>query len=314
LRKAKKHLIRKSNFVSIRSNSRKGDMSMDKKAFCFLLLLVVPLILSGCGGGNSSDGGGVNLNNTGTVSIRVTDAKPVLPLGVERVLITFDEVSVHKTGGGWISLPLALSPYTIDLLQFSDGKTTELVPPVSLISGKYTQIRIGVTEAFITINGVDYPVEIPSENLKTDKEFDFEVVGGGAVDLMVDFDLSQSIVVTGQNTYKLKPVLHVNETQEAATLHGEISDATFGSAEATIIVTWDKDQSGGLSIDDEEYTRVTVTKGPVDPTEFSIYWLVPDEGYNVEIEVGGTLAYEEFVPWFELPAGGVFLLNLGNPI
>jgi hypothetical protein len=273
LRKAKKHLIRKSNFVSIRSNSRKGDMSMDKKAFCFLLLLVVPPILSGCGGGNSSDGGGVNLNNTGTVSIRVTDVKPVLPLGVERVLITFDD------------------------------------------SGKHTQLRIGVTEAFITINGVDYPVEIPSGNLKTDKEFDFEVVGGGAVDLTVDFDLSQSIVVTGQNTYKLKPVLHVNETKEAATLHGEISDATFGSvAEATIVVTWDKDQSGNLSIDDEEYTRVTVTKEQVDPTEFSIYWLVPGEGYNVEIEVGGTLVYEEFVPWFELPAGAVFLLNLGNPI
>ncbi len=288
---------------------------MNKKAFCFLLCLAFPMLLFGCGGGSGSGGGEINVSNTGMISMRVTDAEPVLPLGAERVLITFDEVSVHKTGGGWISLPLAQSPYTIDLLQFSDGKTTELVPPVSLISGKYTQIRIGVTEAFITINGVDYPVEIPSENLKTDKEFDFEVIGGGAVDLMVDFDLSQSIVVTGQNTYKLKPVLHVNETQEAATLHGEISDATFGVAsEATIIVTWDKDQSGGLSIDDEEYTRVTVTKGPVDPTEFSIYWLVPGEGYNVEIEVGGTLAYEEFVPWVELPAGAVFLLNTGNPI
>jgi len=33
--------------------------------------------------------------------------------------------------------------------------------------------------------------------LKTDKNFEFNVQGGGAVDLTVDFDLSQSIVVTG---------------------------------------------------------------------------------------------------------------------
>ena len=279
------------------------------KACCFLLCVAVPMLLLGCGEVSNS-------SSSGMISINVTDAKPILPSGTDQVLITFDDVSVHRTGGGWVLLPLAQDPYTIDLLQFQSGTTTELVPPVSLIPGKYTQIRIGVTDASIRIDGVDYyAVEIPSQNLKTDKEFDFEVVGGGAVDLTVDFDLSQSIVVTGPDTYMLKPVLHVNQTQEAATLRGEISDATFeGAAEATIIVTWDKDQAEDLSSEDEEYTRVTLTKGPVDPTGFSIYWLVPEEGYNVLIEVDGPLTYEEFVPSVDLPAGALFELNEGDPI
>ncbi len=60
--------------------------------------------------------------------MNVTDAKPVLPAtGVESVTITFDEVSVHKSGGGWINLPVATQPqpYTIDLYQFSDGTKTQ---------------------------------------------------------------------------------------------------------------------------------------------------------------------------------------------
>ena len=238
----------------------------------------------------------------------------MLPSGTEQVLITFDEVSVHRTGGGWISLPLAQDPYTIDLSQFSDGTTPELAPPVSLISGKYTQIRIGVTEAFSKINGDEYPVEIPSDNLKTDKEFDFEVVGGGAVDLTVDFDLSQSIVATGEDTYKLKPVLHIMEAQEAATIQGEILKATFenfNSPEAIVVVTFE----------DEEYTRVVVEKGP-DSTQFSIFWLVPESDYKVLIDLDGqfdlnddqSFEYTEMVSRDDLPVGAIFELNGGAPI
>ena len=99
------------------------------------------LIFIACGGGGGGSGG------FGEVSMDITDAKPVLPAGTEYLLITFEEVLVHKAGGGLMSLPLPEFPYTIDLLQFYDGYTTELVPPVSLESGKYTQIRIVVSEA-----------------------------------------------------------------------------------------------------------------------------------------------------------------------
>ena len=80
----------------------------------YLLILAIPLFFLGCAGDNG---------DSGTLKVYVTDAKPVLPSGTEQVLITFEEVMVHKAGGDWVSLPLVQSPYTINLLQFSGGAT-----------------------------------------------------------------------------------------------------------------------------------------------------------------------------------------------
>jgi hypothetical protein len=280
------------------------------------------MILAGCGGGGGSESSG----SSGTISINITDAKPMLPDGVQEVLITFDEVSVHKSGGGWTSLPLSDTTYEIDLLQFIDGKTTQLVPPVQLESGKYTQVQIGVTRATLVTSSGNYTMIIPSDNLKTDKNFEFTVEGGGAVDLTVDFDLSQSIVVTGNDTYQLKPVLHINSTTEAWTIQGKINTASFGdpAEEAVIVVTWDKDKSGDITSGDEVYTSLTVTKAEGDPlpefTEFSVFWLVPDESYYVEVYLGDqiteNLKYSEFIDKSatQWAPSKIYLLNGGNAL
>jgi len=261
----------------------------------FLLALAIPVLFLGCGGDNG---------DSGTLHVSVTDAKPMLPSGTEHVLITFEEVRVHKAGGDWISLPLVQSPYTIDLLQFSDGATTSLVPPVQLESGKYTQIRIVVTSASILFSGDPNPheVEVPSGKLRTDKNFDFDVASGTAVDLTVDFDLSRSIVVTGSDRYKLKPVLHINETHAAATISGTIGPAFGDSTEAIVTVT-----SGS-----EPYTQIVVTKPdplPPEGVEFRIFWLVANQSYTVTVGV-----YTEAVNATDLGPGADFVLNGGDPI
>jgi len=282
---------------------------MKKLLIYFQICLWCAVLISGCGGSGGSDSSGTS----GTVSMNVTDARPALPPGTESVLITFDEVSVHKSGGGWSSLTLT-PDHTIDLLQFYDGTTTQLVPPVSLESGKYTQVRIGVSGAVIRIGGQDYNLEIPSEYLKTDKNFEFTVSGGGAVDLTVDFDLSQSIIVTGTHQYRLRPVLHLNQTQEAATIQGKISSLSFGSeTEAEVLVTVDEDNSGSVNDSEEEYTLGTVTKG-ADPTEFTIFWLVPDQSYVVQVRVGGLTVYEEAIPAASLPASAIYSLHTNTAI
>ena len=297
---------------------------MPKVSFRRLLTLIglsfLVLSLGSCsGGGGGGDSAGHRADDhSGTLSMRIGDAKPMLPPGTEKVLVKFDQVSVHKdegVEGEWISLPLHKTPYTIDLLQFAEGKTTSLVPPVKLEPGRYTQVRVGVTRATIVISGVAYSVQIPSENLKTDQEFEFTMTGGGRVDLTVDFDLSQSMMVTGSGNFKLKPVLHLNETREAATIEGKIGAYGFGACpEATVIVTWDKDNSGGLSAGDEEYTRLQVVKGILSPTEFTIFWLVPEQSYIVEIEVGGAPIYIEPLGTATMQAGAVVSLKNGLPI
>ncbi|MGD8273487.1 MAG: DUF4382 domain-containing protein [Desulfobacterales bacterium] len=283
------------------------------KGLLYFILLSTVTFLAACGGGGGSGRGG-----TGTLSMSVTDAKPMLPDGVTNLFVTFDEVRVHKSGGGWTSLPLVESPYTIDLLQFQDGNVTELVPPTKLESGKYTQVRLVVSGAKILFDNIsstaEEPVRVPSGNLKTDKNFIFNVGEDAAVDLIVHFDLSKSVVVTGpaaNPSYKLKPVLHLfDDPLEAATIKGSIENSAFGDSEkATVTVIAESNQ--------EEYTIVEVSESDTeDPTEFTIFWLVPYESYTVEIDLdqNDTTDYDEFVQDIDLPKGAEFELNDGDPI
>jgi Domain of unknown function (DUF4382) len=235
----------------------------------------------GCGGGGGSDSGS---SSTGTLSMSMTDAKPLLPVGVTNCFVTIDEVLVHKSGGEWESLPMVQNPYTIDLLQFTDGATTEFVPPVPLDSGRYTQVRLSVVSAKLRFNddpNDEVEITIPSENLKTDKNFDFDVAESAAVDITVDFDLSKAIVVTGapgSPSYQLKPVLHIVETAEAATIEGFVANSGFPAGDYVVISVLD---STG-----QEYTRLQVdrdsTAGATD-TAYSIFWLVPNQAYTVQI-------------------------------
>jgi hypothetical protein len=161
----------------------------------------------------------------------------------------------------------------------------QLVPPVALEFGKYTQLRLSVVSARLRFN--DEPTDeveltIPSENLKTDKNFEF-TVGGTAVDITIDFDLSKSIVLEGNGSYKLKPVLHIVKTEAAATIEGAITDV-FLDGYAVITLT---DETIG-----EIYTTVRVEKN--DPT-YSIFWLIPNHDYLVEIDYDPETGNPPFV-------------------
>jgi hypothetical protein len=252
------------------------------KSIVFAISLLSLAITFGCGGGGGGSDSGSS--GTGTISMSMTDAKPMLPAGVTNCFVTIDEVLVHSSGGGWQSLPMARTPYTIDLLQFTEGLTTEFVPPVALPSGKYTQVRLSVVNAKIRFNNDpnnEVDLKIPSENLKTDQNFDVDVDESAAVDITIDFDLSKSIVVegpAGNPSYKLKPVLHLVETAEAATIEGFIANSAFPAGGYVIISVLD---STG-----QEYTTVQVDKDTTpgaSETSYAIFWLVPDQAYTVKI-------------------------------
>jgi hypothetical protein len=137
------------------------------------------------------------------------------------------------------------------------------------------------------------------------------------MDIVIHFDLSMSVVVSGpasDPTYTLKPVMHLfKDPLQAATIQGSINNSSFGTSNtATVVVIA---QSNG-----EEFTRLEVPRSNTeDPTTFSIYWLVPNESYTVQIDLnrdGGTIDKdcEEFVDNLDLKEGEVFYLNEGQPI
>lgn len=274
-----------------------------------LALAAVILVGAGCGSGDGS--------GAGTVAISLADAKPKLPVDTEQVLVTFDEISVHKAAGDWLSLPMAETPFSVDLLQFADGKSTRLVPPVELDSGRYTQVRLVLADnqdeqnpvnCLVLDGGQKIPLTVPSGFLRTDKNFEFEVEGVAAVDLTIHFDLSRSIVAQGDGRFHLKPVLHLQETAQAARIQGAIAASSYrGSDEATVTVT-------ALG-EAEPYTSVVVEKpAGVDPVSFTVYWLVSGVPYVVEINVQGIQPYTETVNATDLEAGETFVLNGGLPI
>ena len=278
-------------------------------------------MLFACGsGGGGSDG-------TGELSIHLTDAKPLLPEGATNLTVTLSEILVHKSGGGWISLPLTEDPpHIIDLLQFTGGNTTEIVPPVLLEHGKYTQIRLVIDEkegAKIKFRDDpnQYQLEIRPEHLKTDTNFSFDLEIGGAKDIVIDFDLSRSLIVTdngsGTLSYQLKPVLHTVDFWEAATITGTIADTSFSSPDAIITV---------FDTNNEVYTKLTVEKDNPNDVGFSIFWLVPNKNYRVEIDLNpnlenglaliqeGNAEFREDVNAADLDPGEVWVLNKNDPI
>jgi hypothetical protein len=283
------------------------------KLLCVLSIIFVLTATFSCSGGGGSD----SSVDSGIVAMSVTDARPMLPENVINFWVRFEEIWVHKSGGGWISLLLAESPYEIDLLQFIEGNTTELVPPVRLEYGKYTPVRIVISSAQIRIDeGAevhDYDVVIPSGNLKTDKNFIFDVLNPSAVDIVIDFDLSMSLKEdnsTDPSTYQCKPVFHLVKTFEASTITGHIDDLSFVS-DADAIVT-----VSVYNPELEEYTKVRVPKDSTNDVEFSIFWLAPDSKYRTVIDFDESIdgdEYSEDTP-SALESGQVFTLNGDNPI
>ena len=247
---------------------------MKNRALHSIVVAIALLFLVGCGetvifasfDGSTNQNTGESTDRTseessGLVIIVITDAEPVLPSGTEEVWITVEEVLIHRERGEWVSLPLVQTPYIIDLLRFHSGNTTDLIRPVSLESGTYDRIRLVVDNAYVVSNGNTYPVTITPRNTTIEKDFLFDLNVAGFVDLTVDFDLSQSLRSPLERSYELTPVLHINHTDEAAVISGEIADTTFDSlnaTEAAVTIYRDNDLSGSLTASDEEYTRIRI--------------------------------------------------------
>ncbi|HUU04663.1 MAG TPA: DUF4382 domain-containing protein [Patescibacteria group bacterium] len=139
---------------------------------------------------------------SGNLAVYLTD----LPAGVEKILVTISAIDVHKTGGAFFTVFSREREY--DLLELQDNP--ELLFDVKLEEGKYTQIRLQVTEGRIQISGVLYPLTVPSSEVKINRNF--SVLSGGTTRIILDFDADKSLKVSGNpknNKYNLRPVILV---------------------------------------------------------------------------------------------------------
>lgn len=231
---------------------------------CLLLAAVAAaLFVVGCGSSSSSTS-----NSMASISTSVSDpATCGAPQGpFRRVYVTITDVEIHQSAdagpddAGWVDLTPSLknNPKQVDLLAAANnqcflamlGSDTEIQP------GTYQQIRVffaanGTTVAgnqcdtaancvMLTSDPSNTPyalqlssesqtgIKIPSGQIAGGK---FQVAAGDVKDLNIDFNACESIVVQGNQKYRLKPVLHGAEAGvTSASIQGMVVDGATRAA------------------------------------------------------------------------------------
>jgi len=214
-------------------------------------------------------------------SVRLTDA----PAPYDAVYIDIQGVEIIGNNGATVNLATQTGIY--DLLELSSGVETTLSNG-TLSSSKVNQVRLILgTENSVVVDGVSYPLDTPSAQqsglkLQVNQTLDANTQNS----VLIDFDANKSIVVNGNGTYSLKPVLRTIDLSTTGSIEGSISiPGTLASVEV-------KSSTGN-----EVYTNVkadgnfkvlglaagtyTVTITPVLP-------YLPAVESNVNVQVGST--------------------------
>ena len=140
------------------------------------------------------------------------------------VLVTFTGVSAHRSGeGGFTTIGAGTRTCDLKKLQSSE----DVLGAGTMPQGHYTQIRLVVSSAVIYFDnaaagpacaasitapaGRSSTVEIPSGEIKLNREFD--VAASGATTVLLDFDGDRSIHLTGNSRYMMAPVIEVVSVQ-----------------------------------------------------------------------------------------------------
>jgi hypothetical protein len=173
-----------------------------RKIFFFGLATsaITAIILVACQKENSNGDAGST-----TLKVKLTDA----PIDADSVNVDIRQVRVNfrHDSAGWVDLNTNAGIY--DLLGLQNGVDT-LLATGTIPSDSVQEIRLVLgTANTIVVNGVSYPLTIPSGSesglkIKVNKQL------SGPIDsLLIDFDAALSIHQTGQGDYKLKPVLKI---------------------------------------------------------------------------------------------------------
>ncbi|MDZ7263352.1 MAG: DUF4382 domain-containing protein [candidate division KSB1 bacterium] len=158
----------------------------------------------------------------GAITMHLTDA----PAEFDAVNITFSEVSAH-IDSDWVTIQLQADS-TVNLLNYTNGRSI-LLAHGEVPAGHYTQVRLKIKAAEIVVDGQTFPLAVPS-GAQSGLKFGlhFTVNPGASYELVIDFDVNRSIVVTGPKndpkSYKLKPCLRVVSRAITGSISGTVTN------------------------------------------------------------------------------------------
>jgi len=185
--------------------------------FIILLVGMTMMMVTGCKKDKA---------NPATVHFKLTDA----PAEYDALYIDVRGIEVHTEANGWATINSSLG--VIDLLTLVNGKDTLIA--TGEFTGKISQVRLILgSNNSIVVEGNSYPLDIPSGQ-ETGLKFNLqqELEAGAVYEWTIDFDASKSIVLTGNNNYKLKPVVRAfatGSTTTSGSIYGNVSPVAFAS-------------------------------------------------------------------------------------
>ena len=190
-------------------------------------------------------------SDTGTLEVRMIDS----PGMFDEVNIQVESVQTHITSSdsihGWYTLNN--TPATYDLLKLVNGADA-IIGTADLPVGKYSQIRLYIgIGSNVVINSVQYPLDISSGGQSGLKlNIHATIQPNVTYTLMLDFDAARSIVVTGNQSYKLKPVIRTVASATTGNIIGTVlpssADPTIWGYSQSDTVTTATDMTGALKL------------------------------------------------------------------
>ena len=177
------------------------------------ILLSTALICLGLASCNKSTTSG-----SSHLSVKLTDA----PGAYDAVILSIKSVVV-VTASGEQTLNVGGGP--INILNFRSGKDT-LLASLDLPAGVIQQIRFVLNETGnrVVINDTSYNLTTPSAQTSGLKlEVNDSLKSGSDFAMRLDFDAAKSIVMTGNGTYILKPVIREIRESETGSITGTVT-------------------------------------------------------------------------------------------
>jgi len=204
--------------------TKKQNMKTTLVISAIILTLVSLTVLNSCKKDSANDG-------NARLQVFLTDD----PGDYEAVYIDVKDVQINVTGdstNGWQSLQ-NVNAAAYDLLKLVNDDDT-LLADANIPSGKLHQMRLVLgTENYVKIEGTSQLIklETPSaqqSGLKLNIQQD--VVDGILYTITLDFDVSKSIVKTGNGKYILKPTIRTILNAAGGSIKGVVMPKTFQSA------------------------------------------------------------------------------------
>lgn len=126
-----------------------------------------------------------------------------------RILFTESAADTTESDSEAKWVDVEVTPFRINLLDLSEADT--LISEAELNEGFYSEVRLILGEDNdVVVDGETHSLKVPSGQQSGYKvKFGGEPLHSGEImDLTIEFDAEQSVHVTGNGQYMLKPVLH----------------------------------------------------------------------------------------------------------